>query len=465
MTEYPLLGKLTQRVNPTPPFILTRLWRRFKARIWSAADHNTEASEFTFVAGGLIGVVGFPLYYFVWHDWFPQPYENLPLRLLGCLLCVPIVLQRWWPLSQRKLLVLHLHVTILFSLPFFFTFMLLKNDFSLVWMVSESISIFLLLLLVVDGLNFALIFVLGTGLAWICFWLTTDEQIMPPGFDLQYLPLFAFAVLTGGIVNYRHRAGLITQERLDTMVSVGSNIAHELRTPLLGIKSGAAGLHKYLPVLLDAYRSARDQGLLVGEIRDAHIQALSSVLRRIEMETDYSNAMIDMLLMNAGRRTVDARDFASHSAMGCVEQALRRYPFKSPGERQTVRWRPERDFNFWGSDMLLIHVLFNLLKNALYFVHKAGKGGIDIRLESGTHYNKLIFRDTGSGITAEHLPHIFNRFYTTRDEGDGIGLSFCAQVMNRFGGQIVCRSRPGEFAEFVLSFPPVHVSGARSYDD
>ncbi|MDQ2695131.1 MAG: HAMP domain-containing histidine kinase, partial [Pseudomonadota bacterium] len=289
--------------------------------------------------------------------------------------------------------------------------------------------------------------------AWVVYWLSVGQVVVPSGYDPIVWPLFGFAVSTGGILNYRHQLGLRAQERLDTMVAVGSNIAHELRTPLLGIKSGAAGLKRYLPDLLESHRLARAHGLAVPEIRDVHARALAAVLERIEMETDYSNAIIDMLLMNAGRKSVDPADFSLHSMSACIHRMLARYPFKTPWERQRIQWRDDQDFLFWGSDILMIHVLFNLLKNAQYFVARAGKGSIRIHLECGKDFNYLYFKDTGTGIPQAVLPHIFKRFYTTREEGSGIGLSFCAMVMQQFGGMIDCRSEPGEYTEFVLAFP------------
>lgn len=70
----------------------------------------------------------------------------------------------------------------------------------------------------------------------------------------------------------------------------------------------------------------------------------------------------------------------------------------------------------------------------------------------------MIVHDTGGGIPADVLPHIFRRFYTSAGDSDsvlgtGIGLAFCRDVMGSFGGTIECSSVYGEFSEFVLTFP------------
>ena len=103
----------------------------------------------------------------------------------------------------------------------------------------------------------------------------------------------------------------------------------------------------------------------------------------------------------------------------------------------------------------MTHVFFNLLKNAVYYVEAANQGGIDIRVETGDKFNKVYFKDTGTGIPAKSLPHIFERFYTTTDNGTGIGLAFCQLVMQSFGGDISCQSTEGQYTEFTLKFPKI----------
>ncbi len=104
----------------------------------------------------------------------------------------------------------------------------------------------------------------------------------------------------------------------------------------------------------------------------------------------------------------------------------------------------------------MVHVLFNLLKNALFHIAKAGKGEIFIHLNQTPDSNELIFRDTSEGIPPDVLPHIFTHFYSWSADtaiGAGIGLAFCRSVMSSFGGSINCESQLGEYTEFTLTFP------------
>jgi CheY-like chemotaxis protein len=68
----------------------------------------------------------------------------------------------------------------------------------------------------------------------------------------------------------------------------------------------------------------------------------------------------------------------------------------------------------------------------------------------------IVVRDTGPGIAPELMSRLFDDFQTSgKADGTGLGLAFCRRAMRAVGGDISCRSTPGEFAEFTLKFPPV----------
>lgn len=422
------------------------------ARIFQPALRNVQYFERRRLALGIIGIIGFPLYYYVWHDIFPQPYENLPLRLLGSAFFLPLILSRYWPPAARRYLPHLWYLALLYALPFFFTFMLLKNQGSSVWVESMLVAVFAMVLLL-DWASLIVHFAAGAGLAWLAFCLTTDTPTLVLS-HAEGLPIVMFAVILGAAANYATE--MVRTEQEHAMLATAGSIAHELRTPLLGITAGAGGLRHYLPILMEAYCLARKNKLPVPTIRTAHFAAMKGVLDRIEMEARHSNAIIDMLLVNTRLSSFDSGNFAECSMARCVETALQRYPF-TEAERALVAWE-RGDFSFFGSELLTVHVIFNLIKNALRHIAKSGKGGITLRIETSAQGNRLFFRDTAAGISPEALPHIFTRFYTSASNGDGvlgvgIGLAFCRDVMHAFGGTIKCDSIAGEFTEFALTFP------------
>jgi len=430
---------------------LKKLANLFKVSI----ERDTQYIEPRIVVISIVATICFPLYYVIWHHIFPQPYESLTLRLLGSCIFMPLIFVRHWPKCAAPYLYMYWYFATLYGLPFFFTFMLLMNAASTVWLMSALIAVFFMTL-IHNLYNLIFHFSFGIAMAWLAYTMSSNHGALQIE-NWAFLTIYAFAIVGGGLLNFS--AELINQARLQAMLSAASNIAHELRTPLLGIKSGAAGLRLFLPTLLDTYRMAQAQGLAVTPLRLAHLNAMQGVLDRIENEANHSNTIIDMLLKNTSMDHFSTEAFVECTILTCMEDALARYSFSSNSEQCLVKWEKKTgDFSFRGVELLMVHVLFNLLKNALFHIAKAGKGEIQIQVDQLPHGKRLIFRDTGTGIPPEILPHIFNRFYSWSADnnhglGAGIGLAFCHSVMRAFGGDISCQSKLGEYTEFTLTFP------------
>lgn len=249
---------------------------------------------------------------------------------------------------------------------------------------------------------------------------------------------------------------LETKHKLEGMTLVSASIAHELRTPLQSIAFGIEGLRQFFPPLLDGYRQAEQAGLLTHKLKNSTLSLLDGALDRMDRETKLAATAIDLLLMNLKSKIDASSSSESFLITGCIDEALERYPFKE-GERKLIQWSPKADFVVKGKVLLVIHVLFNLIKNSLYHIAKAGKGTISIWVENDDNkYYGLYFKDTATGISANILPHIFDRFYSKRESGTGIGLSFCKMVMESLGGKIFCNSVENEYTLFKLVFPVDH---------
>jgi signal transduction histidine kinase len=102
-----------------------------------------------------------------------------------------------------------------------------------------------------------------------------------------------------------------------------------------------------------------------------------------------------------------------------------------------------------------MHILYNLIRNSLRAITNTDKGEITIKTEVGEKHNKLIFRDTASGISKDFLPKMFKLFESqaTAQGGTGVGLAYCKLIMQSYDGDIVCDSVEGKYTEFTLTFP------------
>lgn len=114
----------------------------------------------------------------------------------------------------------------------------------------------------------------------------------------------------------------------------------------------------------------------------------------------------------------------------------------------------------WANRNKLIHVLVNLMQNAIDALgEKAFPDGekphIWIEGRMAGKRSLLIVRDNGPGIDQKVVDKIFDPFFTTKDPGKGmgLGLSICYRIVQGYGGKISVRSERGQFCEFTLDFP------------
>ena len=110
---------------------------------------------------------------------------------------------------------------------------------------------------------------------------------------------------------------------------------------------------------------------------------------------------------------------------------------------------PAKNFHFIADEQMMVQVIINLVKNASEAINGQGSengNGSKIRvtaIKSG-EITSIKVSDNGPGITDEIADEIFIPFFTTKDNGSGIGLSYSRQIIRAHGGSLNCRSKEGE---------------------
>ncbi len=140
-----------------------------------------------------------------------------------------------------------------------------------------------------------------------------------------------------------------------------------------------------------------------------------------------------------------------------VADALQFTRLERRHHRVAVVLRPETDLRLVEADgVQLTQVLLNLFSNAVHAMSDANvespKITISTHMTSDGHA-EVVIADNGPGIGAEDLPRIFDRFFTTKSGGLGLGLSISRSIVESCGGQLCCDSKPGESAIFRLTLP------------
>lgn len=402
-----------------------------------------------YIAFGMFGILNYPIFYLIWIFYNKKSYESLALRLVATILCLILLLKNFWPQKLKPWLPLYWYFTLLFCLPFFFFFMLFKNNGANVWLMSSNTILFWLLLLV-DWESYIFIFVLGFLLAVGIFFLTTPHFAF--GFEKWWGVSAQFIASFIVVLFFARKKQEFDERKRQLMNSIGASIAHELRTPLATLRNGAKNLKRYLPSLIAVYQKTQNENLPQEKIPIFALNTLEKLPEFMESETKSAFTFIDMLLMNVNPMLDEKIE--TFSIGDCVEEAFSRYPFTEE-QRNLIHLQKDHDFKVKGQRILLIHVLFNLIKNALYYIAKASKGEIRIWLDADSQSHYLYFKDTGQGIKKEDLPHVFERFYSKTYHGSGIGLAFCKQAMEVCGGKITCESVYESYTQFILCFPKI----------
>lgn len=243
--------------------------------------------------------------------------------------------------------------------------------------------------------------------------------------------------------------------KIQGMVEIAANIAHEVKTPLVSIQS-ATYAQKYLDRLIGTYNMATEAGLLVEAIRPNFLESLKTIFQSISSEAEKSMNIIDVFLSNlkSMANESNAEDYQFYSIKKAVAKSLSKYSF-SGRQKEIVHFNDSVDFKFYGANVLIHNIISNLMKNALYFIRKKPDAKISIWCEQDEAGDRLHFKDSGEGISKPAQKHVFDFGFSNRKDTTGFGLTYCKTTMQQMGGDIAVRSEPGEYTEFVLIFPKI----------
>jgi chemotaxis family two-component system sensor kinase Cph1 len=119
-----------------------------------------------------------------------------------------------------------------------------------------------------------------------------------------------------------------------------------------------------------------------------------------------------------------------------------------------ISFQSDPDLRIHADPERLFQVLSNLVGNAIKFTPRMGTVGVHARSVG----DEIVFtvRDSGEGIPKEHLPHVFDRYWTVKEgnpTGTGLGLYITQGIVEAHGGQIVAESEPGQGSEFRFTVP------------
>ncbi len=220
-----------------------------------------------------------------------------------------------------------------------------------------------------------------------------------------------------------------TKEELFAMLS------HELRSPLTSIRGGADLLRDGVPGSLTAKQARLVE--IIGESSDRLLRLVNQIL--------------EMSRLRAGLVPLERTALDLEEVVGRAVEEL--HPCAEAAGVTIERERVGADFAYHGDEERLFQVVVNLGANAIRFTPAGGR--IVVRSVDAGAELELQVEDTGVGIPAGELPHIFDSYRQAHHDrgGTGLGLAIVRGVAHAHGGRVTVESQEGKGSRFTVLLP------------
>ena len=216
-----------------------------------------------------------------------------------------------------------------------------------------------------------------------------------------------------------------------------SNASHELKTPLATIK-----------ILVES--------MMYQEDMDPQLRA--EFLLDIDKEIDRLSSVVGDLLTLVH---IDSHKLRLRREMmvfsDTVRETVARLTPLAKKRKQQIETHIEDDCEMFADSGKLAQVCYNIIENAIKYTPDGGK--ITVSLHKSGRDAVLDISDTGVGIPAEDLPHVFDRFYrvdkarSRETGGTGLGLSIVKQIVRLHAGSVTVASEPNKGTTFTVQLP------------
>lgn len=457
----------------------------FIERLLKFLYENYEKSKLNIFFGSLVCLFGHPIYWAVCVYLVKEQYDSLFFRFSSSISSLGILFLLIY--SSRKnykaqpWLMILWYLWVMWILPITFTYLMLINDFSKIWLVAETIMIFLVILIVNNILLILLILSFGVFFGYLFY-----DYLFGYSLTISFrevasiLSLFPFAFFCGTLFLAKAKVGDFESKKASIFKSLAGAIAHELRNPLASISAVVINVENYINQIKKSIffneeideinKNIKNEDLVKKILNNSENfknekKQLTQFVDSVNQSVRHANDIIDIVLSDISEKKIDENDFIYLSAYEVIETIQKYYPQNLYSSKIIYEIPdPEKFSNlFFKTTIERFYFIFNnLIKNALYYSNQFPDINITISFDqkiiSGKKYNLINFLDNGPGISKYNIKKLFNDFSTfNKKGGTGLGLAFCKKNMNLFGGNIYCESKYGEgdrgWTRFTLLFP------------
>ena len=251
-------------------------------------------------------------------------------------------------------------------------------------------------------------------------------------YDTDDESLARLVISQAGLLFEREKS-LLNATRLVTMGNMISEISHDLRKPLTSIKGTLQIIRQKWPDIFEKseyFKSAEEE-----------IHRLNELVREL---VNFSNPK------KYQTEKVDLRSIVARAAE-LIAPDLKRGKVRFACRFEKANWETIVNKN------QILEAILNLFLNAVEAMPEGGELSVHGLIEQPEHkkieYLAVRIADSGVGIKKEEISHIFDRYYTTKETGTGLGLSVVERIISAHGGTLKVESIDGEGTTFILYFP------------
>jgi two-component system, NtrC family, sensor kinase len=226
-------------------------------------------------------------------------------------------------------------------------------------------------------------------------------------------------------------------EKMASLGKLAATVAHELNNPLEGILTYAKLIGRRLKRI---------------ETKSPEIQQTIEDIELIQRETERCGNIVKNLLLFSKKQVGDFALVPVRDIVDKAQQLVRHHFAISNVQFETAL--PPEETSLFCDENQIEQALVALFVNAVEAMPGGGKLRVDVREDPSEGGLNIIIQDSGVGIAAEDLPHVFEPFYTTKKNGQGVGLglSVVYGILERHGGRISIDSELGKGTTFTMKF-------------
>jgi len=244
--------------------------------------------------------------------------------------------------------------------------------------------------------------------------------------DISELDELSKTISELGVKIQKYQKELVKNERLSTIGEMAARITHDLRNPLTTIKNSIEVLKIRKPDIVKENKQYFDM------MYDATLRM---------------NHQIDEVL---GFVKVKDPEKKSNEFSEIVSNVLK--TINLPKNIEIIL--SDKSHMIWCDEIQMQNVLINLISNSIHAIEKE-QGKIIINLENEGEFDKITIEDNGSGIPKKSLKTIFEPLYTTKQNGTGLGLISCKNIIEAHKGKIYAQNSSNKGAIFTILIPRI----------